>query len=207
MARPPRHREHHLIDRIGWLRAAVLGANDGLLSTGSLIMGVSSAAAPHGQIVLTGIAGLVAGAMSMAAGKYVSVSSQANTEKADLAKERQELAVNLPAEEHELAGIYVRRKLERISHARWRGSSWPRMRSELTRGTTRHFGSDGRQAVSAALASAASFTGRRRVAGSGGRRLSCQSCAAGCRWGFSARLGDARRTGSARGRGQHLPGL
>jgi VIT1/CCC1 family predicted Fe2+/Mn2+ transporter len=112
MARPPRHREHHLIDRIGWLRAAVLGANDGLLSTGSLIMGVSSAAAPHGQIVLTGIAGLVAGAMSMAAGEYVSVSSQADTEKADLAKERQELAVNLPAEEHELAGIYVRRGLE-----------------------------------------------------------------------------------------------
>jgi VIT1/CCC1 family predicted Fe2+/Mn2+ transporter len=112
MAPPRRHRERHFIGRVGWLRATVLGANDGLLSTGSLIIGVSSAAAPHGQIVLTGVAGLVAGAMSMAAGEYVSVSSQADTEKADLAKERQELADNRPAEERELAGIYVRRGLE-----------------------------------------------------------------------------------------------
>lgn len=112
MARPARHREHHLIGRIGWLRAAVLGANDGLLSTGSLVIGVASAAAPHAQVLLTGVAGLVAGAMSMAAGEYVSVSSQADTEKADLAREKQELADNPPAEERELAGIYVRRGLE-----------------------------------------------------------------------------------------------
>ncbi|HWF76106.1 MAG TPA: VIT family protein [Caulobacteraceae bacterium] len=109
---PRRHLEHHYMDRIGWLRAAVLGANDGILSTGSLIIGVSSAAASHGQIVITGIAGLVSGAMSMAAGEYVSVSSQADTEKADLVKERQELAGNVAAEERELAGIYVQRGLQ-----------------------------------------------------------------------------------------------
>jgi VIT1/CCC1 family predicted Fe2+/Mn2+ transporter len=112
MALRRRHRERHFIGRIGWLRAAVLGANDGILSTGSLIIGVSSAAAAHGQIVITGIAGLVSGAMSMAAGEYVSVSSQADTEKADLAKEKGELADDLPAEERELAGIYVRRGLQ-----------------------------------------------------------------------------------------------
>jgi VIT1/CCC1 family predicted Fe2+/Mn2+ transporter len=112
MALPRRHRERHYIGRIGWLRAAVLGANDGILSTGSLIIGVSSAAASHGQIVITGIAGLVSGAMSMAAGEYVSVSSQADTEKADLAKESQELADNPSSEERELAGIYVRRGLQ-----------------------------------------------------------------------------------------------
>ena len=104
-------RETHYINRIGWLRAAVLGANDGILSTGSLIIGVASAAANHRQIFLTGLAGLVAGAMSMAAGEYVSVSSQADTEKADLDKERAELARDRKGELRELAAIYVRRGL------------------------------------------------------------------------------------------------
>ena len=104
-------RETHYINRIGWLRAAVLGANDGILSTGALIIGVASAAADHRQIFLTGLAGLVAGAMSMAAGEYVSVSSQADTEKADLETERAELEEDRKGELRELAGIYVRRGL------------------------------------------------------------------------------------------------
>ena len=104
-------RENHYITRIGWLRAAVLGANDGILSTGSLIIGVASAAADHRQIFITGLAGLVAGAMSMAAGEYVSVSSQADTENADLKKERNELKTDPKGEERELAAIYVKRGL------------------------------------------------------------------------------------------------
>src|SRR3954465_4694858 len=106
-----RHREHHLVDRIGWLRAAVLGANDGIVSTASLIVGVAAAAAPKNDILLSGIAALVAGAMSMAAGEYVSVSSQADTENADLARERPELA-EAPKQEHaELMSIYLKRGL------------------------------------------------------------------------------------------------
>jgi VIT1/CCC1 family predicted Fe2+/Mn2+ transporter len=105
-------RERHYITRIGWLRAAVLGANDGILSTGSLIIGVASAAADHRQVFLTGLAGLVAGAMSMAAGEYVSVSSQADTESADLRKERHELEADPKGEERELAAIYVKRGLQ-----------------------------------------------------------------------------------------------
>ena len=106
-----RHSEHHRSDRIGWLRAAVLGANDGIVSTASLIVGVAAAGATHGNILTTGIAGLVAGAMSMAAGEYVSVHSQADTEQADLARERGELQKE-PASEHcELAAIYVARGL------------------------------------------------------------------------------------------------
>ena len=89
------HKESHLVDRIGWLRAAVHGANDGIISTASLILGVAAAAAAKGDILLAGIAGLVAGAMSMAAGEYVSVSSQSDTEQADLARERRELAEDL----------------------------------------------------------------------------------------------------------------
>jgi len=104
-------RENHDITRIGWLRAAVLGANDGILSTSSLIIGVATAAADHRQILVTGLAGLVAGAMSMAAGEYVSVSSQADTEKADLKKEQQELKTDPKGEERELASIYVKRGL------------------------------------------------------------------------------------------------
>jgi len=104
--------ERHNIDRIGWLRAAVLGANDGLLSTGSLIIGVASATNDHRQVFLTGVAGLLAGALSMAAGEYVSVSSQADTEKADLVKEKGELKANYAAEQQELANIYVARGLD-----------------------------------------------------------------------------------------------
>lgn len=108
----PLHREAHLIDRIGWLRASVLGANDGIISTSSLMVGVAAAATSPGQVVVAGIAGLVAGAMSMAAGEYVSVSSQADTEAADLERERKELAEMPEAELAELAGIYVERGVE-----------------------------------------------------------------------------------------------
>ncbi|MBU6497930.1 MAG: VIT family protein [Rhodospirillales bacterium] len=105
------HSESHLVERIGWLRAAVLGANDGIVSTASLIVGVAAAAAARGDILVAGLAGLVAGAMSMAAGEYVSVSSQSDTEQADLARERQELRDNPAFEQAELAEIYVRRGL------------------------------------------------------------------------------------------------
>lgn len=106
------HRERHRSDRIGWLRAAVLGANDGIVSTASLVVGVAAANAAPQDVLLAGVAGLVAGALSMAAGEYVSVSSQADTEQADLARERQELATQPAAEEDELTGIYVGRGLE-----------------------------------------------------------------------------------------------
>jgi VIT1/CCC1 family predicted Fe2+/Mn2+ transporter len=108
-----RHSERHRTYRIGWLRAAVLGANDGIVSTASLVVGVAAASASHGNILLTGIAGLVAGAMSMAAGEYVSVHSQADTEKADLARERRELETDPAAELRELTAIYARRGLAR----------------------------------------------------------------------------------------------
>jgi VIT1/CCC1 family predicted Fe2+/Mn2+ transporter len=107
-----RHRELHRSDRIGWMRAAVLGANDGIVSTASLILGVTAAGAEVGDVIIAGVAGLVAGAMSMAAGEYVSVSSQADTEKADLARERKELDTEVESERAELAGIYVKRGLE-----------------------------------------------------------------------------------------------
>jgi VIT1/CCC1 family predicted Fe2+/Mn2+ transporter len=110
MRRHPR--ERHYAGRIGWLRAAVLGANDGIVSTASLIVGVAAANAPRGDVLLAGIAGLVAGAMSMAAGEYVSVSSQADTERADLQRERDELEADRPSELKELAAIYVKRGLE-----------------------------------------------------------------------------------------------
>ncbi len=103
------HTEGHLVSRVGWLRAAVLGANDGIISTASLILGVAAAAAPQQTILLTGLAGLVAGAMSMAAGEFVSVSSQSDTEKADLARETRELSKNPEFEKEELAQIYVAR--------------------------------------------------------------------------------------------------
>ena len=106
------HREIHLVERIGWLRAAVLGANDGIISTASLILGVASAAAGRSDVLLAGVAGLVAGAMSMAAGEYVSVSSQSDTEQADLARERQELVNDPEFEKEELAQIYVTRGVE-----------------------------------------------------------------------------------------------
>lgn len=109
---PLRHLEAHRSQRIGWLRAAVLGANDGIVSTSSLVLGVAGADASHGAILVAGTAGLVAGAMSMAAGEYVSVHSQADAEKADIERERRELATDAAAERRELAGIYVRRGLD-----------------------------------------------------------------------------------------------
>ena len=106
------HRETHRTDRIGWLRAAVLGANDGIVSTASLVVGVAAANSANSDILITGVAGLVAGAMSMAAGEYVSVSSQADTEQADISRERKELATDDQNEREELAAIYVKRGLE-----------------------------------------------------------------------------------------------
>ena len=109
------HPERHLVGRIGWLRAAVLGANDGIVSTASLIVGVAAAAASRGEVLLAGAAGLVAGAMSMAAGEYVSVSSQADTEAADLSRERRELASSPEHEQRELSAIYQRRGLKKAT--------------------------------------------------------------------------------------------
>jgi VIT1/CCC1 family predicted Fe2+/Mn2+ transporter len=108
----PRHKEGHRSDRIGWLRAAVLGANDGIVSTASLVLGVAAGSGARGDVLIAGVAGLVAGAMSMAAGEYVSVSSQADLEAADLAIEKREIARNVAAERRELAGIYVERGLD-----------------------------------------------------------------------------------------------
>lgn len=110
---PRRHRELHRTQRIGWLRAAVLGANDGIVSTASLVVGVAAANAVRADVLIAGVAGLVAGAMSMAAGEYVSVSSQADTEQADLKRERSELATDPAFETRELAGIYVKRGLDK----------------------------------------------------------------------------------------------
>ena len=107
-----RHEEHHRSERIGWLRAAVMGANDGIVSVASLILGVAASGGTGSQVAVAGMAGLVAGAMSMAAGEYISVSSQADTEESDLAREREELATNDASERAELAGIYVSRGLD-----------------------------------------------------------------------------------------------
>ena len=109
---PNPHKELHRSDRIGWLRAAVLGANDGTISVASLVVGVAASGAPQGSVLLTGVAGLVAGAMSMAAGEYVSVQSQADTEGADIEKERRELQAQPEMELAELTAIYVGRGLE-----------------------------------------------------------------------------------------------
>ena len=106
------HFERHYAQRIGWLRAAVLGANDGIVSTASLVVGVAAAQAVRNNVLIAGIAGLVAGAMSMAAGEYVSVSSQADTEKSDLQREKEELKLNRDEEEKELAEIYVKKGLQ-----------------------------------------------------------------------------------------------
>ncbi|HJV68253.1 VIT family protein, partial [Ideonella sp.] len=153
-----RHAEWHRTDRIGWLRAAVLGANDGIVSTASLVVGVAAASASHGDILVTGVAGLVAGAMSMAAGEYVSVHSQADTEQADLARERTELEADPAAERRELTAIYVARGLA------------PDLARQVAEQLTRHdaLGAHARdelgiseafsaRPVQAALASAASF--------------------------------------------------
>src|SRR5688572_12106875 len=108
---PQRHHERHRLERVGWLRAAVLGANDGIVSTASLLVGVAAAGASHSALLTAGIAGAVAGAMSMAAGEYVSVSSQADSERADLARERQELETDGAGEHRELMAIYMSRGL------------------------------------------------------------------------------------------------
>ena len=113
MARRSGHSEHYVVERLGWLRAAVLGANDGLLSTSSLIIGVASAQGTHQSVLIAGISGLAAGAMSMAAGEYVSVSSQSDSERADLKRERKELSEDRAGELRELAAIYVKRGLDR----------------------------------------------------------------------------------------------
>lgn len=112
MSRLHIHSENHLVKRIGWLRAAVLGANDGIVSTASLMLGVASASSGQAEILIAGVAGIVAGAMSMAAGEYVSVSSQSDTEQSDLARERKELKDNPEAELNELTQIYVKRGVE-----------------------------------------------------------------------------------------------
>lgn len=153
-----RHLERHRTARIGWLRAAVLGANDGIVSTASLIVGVAAANPDPRSLLLTGIAGLVAGAMSMAAGEYVSVHSQADTEQADLSRERAELQTNPKAEHRELAAIYVKRGLDAAlaqqvaSQLMKHDALGSHARDEL--GISSAFSA---QPVQAALASAASF--------------------------------------------------
>jgi VIT1/CCC1 family predicted Fe2+/Mn2+ transporter len=109
---PKDHKERHRTDRTGWLRAAVLGANDGIVSTASLVVGVAAAQATRNDVLVAGVAGMVAGAMSMAAGEYVSVSTQADTERADLERERKELATDEEHEHKELSAIYIDRGLE-----------------------------------------------------------------------------------------------
>ncbi len=153
------HTEHHRISRIGWLRAAVLGANDGIISTASLIVGVAATQAARPEILIAGVAGLVAGAMSMAAGEYVSVKSQADTEAADLQRERHELKHNIAHETDELAGTYVARGLEPAlarqvaEQLMARDALGAHARDEL--GITAHLSA---QPVQAALASAATFS-------------------------------------------------
>jgi VIT1/CCC1 family predicted Fe2+/Mn2+ transporter len=156
---PRLHREQHRIDRIGWLRASVLGANDGIVSTASLVLGVAAASAARNDVLVAGVAGLVAGAMSMAAGEYISVRSQADTESADLARERGELATDAAAEHRELAGIYVKRGLEPTladqvaTQLMAHDALGAHARDELGISTTLRA-----RPVQAALASAASFT-------------------------------------------------
>ena len=153
------HRERHRTDRIGWLRAAVLGANDGIVSTASLLVGVAAASATRGNVLLTGVAGLVAGAMSMAAGEYVSVYSQADTEKADVSRERAELEADPAGEHRELTAIYVARGLEPVLAEQVAGqlmrhdSLGAHARDELGISETLSA-----RPVQAALSSAASFT-------------------------------------------------
>ena len=153
------HRERHRTERVGWLRAAVLGANDGIISTASLVVGVATASASHSSILLTGVAALVSGAMSMAAGEYVSVHTQADTERADLARERAELKNDPVAEQRELMAIYVGRGLEQglanevAAQLMARDALSAHARDELG-----IFAAQQPRPVQAALASAASFS-------------------------------------------------
>jgi len=157
-SRYQRHGEHHQTARFGWLRAAVLGANDGIVSTASLVLGVAAANGSHQSVMIAGFAGLVAGAMSMAAGEYVSVHSQADSEKAELDRERQELKDDAEAEHRELAGIYVKRGLDKelarqvADQLMAHDALGAHARDEL--GITRQLRA---QPVPAAIASAASF--------------------------------------------------
>ncbi|WP_076070826.1 VIT1/CCC1 transporter family protein [Sphingomonas montana] len=154
-----RHREGHVVDRIGWLRAAVLGANDGIVSTASLILGVAAAGSRTTDIVIAGTAGLVAGAMSMAAGEYVSVSAQADTENAEIARERDELAADPAGELAELATIYVARGVDEATalvvatQLMARDALGAHARDELDLSVSTRA-----RPVQAAFASAASFT-------------------------------------------------
>jgi hypothetical protein len=156
------HRENHLIERIGWLRAAVLGANDGIISTASLMIGVAAASTSPSEMLVAGIAGLVAGAMSMAAGEYVSVSSQADTEAADLERERHELIQQPAAELDELTGIYIERGVSpelarQVAEQMTANDAFAaHARDEL--GLAQHVIA---RPVQAALTSAATFTGHR----------------------------------------------
>lgn len=153
-----RHREQHRTARIGWLRAAVLGANDGIVSTASLVVGVAAANAARGDILIAGVAGLVAGSLSMAAGEYVSVSSQSDTERADLERETAELRDSPAAEEDELTGIYVNRGLDQelartvAQQLMSRDALRAHLRDEL--GHSEEFAA---RPLQAALASAATF--------------------------------------------------
>jgi VIT1/CCC1 family predicted Fe2+/Mn2+ transporter len=155
---PHRHLERHVIDRIGWLRASILGANDGIVSTASLIAGVAAAGASPQSLLVTGIAGLVAGAMSMAAGEYVSVSSQADAESADIARETAELETQPDFEREELTAIYQKRGLDRalaekvVSQLMANNPLEAHMRDEL--GLTTEMSA---RPVQAAFASAGSF--------------------------------------------------
>ena len=158
MSRLRRHRETHQVARLGWLRAAVLGANDGIVSTASLILGVAAASATQQSILIAGIAALVAGAMSMAAGEFVSVSAQSDSEAADLAKEKRELAEEPQSEQDELTRIYIGRGLDReLAHQvavqlMAHDALGAHMRDEL--GISEHTAA---KPIQAALASAASF--------------------------------------------------
>ncbi len=154
--RPP---EQHFIGRIGWLRAAVLGANDGIISTASLIVGVAAASNSPAEILTAGIAGMVAGAMSMAAGEFVSVSSQSDTERADLAREKRELSDSPEAEAWELAQIYVRRGVEpETGPAGCRAAHGEGRARRSCAGRAGHLGGDLRPAIQAAFTSALTFS-------------------------------------------------
>ncbi len=163
------HRERHSIERIGWLRAAVLGANDGIVSTASLLLGVAAASASHSTLMIAGVAGWVAGAMSMATGEYVSVSSQADTEKAALAEEQAELLEDYPGEFRELTSIYVHRGMD------------PALARQVAEKLMAHDALEAHardelgisaatraRPLQAALASAPQFLSRRAVAAAGG---------------------------------------
>jgi VIT1/CCC1 family predicted Fe2+/Mn2+ transporter len=158
MSRLRIHAERHAVERVGWLRAAVLGANDGIVSTASLLVGVAAAAAARNEVIVTGVAGLVAGAMSMAAGEYVSVSSQADSEAADLARERAELANQPEQESAELIAIYQARGLplelaeKVVEHLQANNALAAHARDEL--GISEHLSA---RPIQAALTSAATF--------------------------------------------------